>query len=170
MVVSHHPPTQYERTLHVGRIRLCARCTGLLFGTASVGIALSLFTSTAAILAGYLVLALELGVLGLGITAFVLNEAGRRASSNYERFVFGLLLGALLPFAWRCGSWPFVGFLALVVGGQFLAALFLRRLGVLDKFVAEYLEGAAVEPQAQQLRQTDQCHDNDTTFPARSCP
>ena len=155
MVVSHHPPTQYERTLHVGRLRLCARCAGLLLGTA-LGIVLSSPASTAAIAAGYLVLVLELGVLGLGIAAFVLNEAGRRASNNYERIVFGLSLGAFLPFAWRSGRWPLAGFLVLIVGGQFLSALLLRRLGVLDKFVAEYLEGAGVDSRAKQLT-ADRC-------------
>lgn len=156
MVVSHHPPTQYERTLHVGRVRLCARCVGLLLG-AALGIPLSSSASTTAIPAGHLLLlVIELGVLGFGITAFVLHEAGRRASSNYERTTFGLALGALLPFAWKYGRWPFLAFLVLIVAGQFLSALLLRRLGVLKRFVAEYLEGAEVDPQAKQLT-VDRC-------------
>lgn len=81
-------------------------------------------------------------VLGLGITAFILNEVGRRASNNYERLLFGFVLGCLLSLAWISGLWTFFGILVLVVVGQFATALLLRRLHVLDRFVNEYLEGA----------------------------
>jgi len=81
-------------------------------------------------------------VLSLGIYVFVLNEAGSRASNNYERLLFGFVLGCLLYLAYISGFWSFFGMLASVIVGQFATALLLRRLCVLDRFVNEYLEGA----------------------------
>ncbi len=141
MVISHHPPSQYDRTLHFGSIRVCARCSGLVGGIL-VGI-LSPIASTG--LAPAVVVGLALGVIIVGIWAFVLNEAATRASSNVERILFGLLLG--LALAWTLqGGWPyFAGLLGAIVGGQFASAFVLRRLGVLDRFFDEYLSGAIIQ-------------------------
>lgn len=81
-------------------------------------------------------------VLSLGIAAFVLNEVGSRASNNYERLLFGFVLGCLLYLAYISGLWSFFGMLVSVVVGQFATALLLRRLCILDRFVNEYIEGA----------------------------
>jgi uncharacterized membrane protein len=141
MVISHHPPSQYDRTLRLGSVRVCARCSGLFLGTVS-SIAVVHFFPLQSIPSNTTILVVALPVLGLGIAAFVLNEAGIRVSNNYERLLFGLVLGSLLCVTWVSGLWPFLGLVVLVVTGQFIAALLLRRLGVLDRFVCEYLEGA----------------------------
>lgn len=144
MVLSHHPPSQYDRTLHIGCIRVCARCTGLLWGVIfgiTIVSCLPGFKTPSFIT----LFVIATFVLGLGITAFVLNEIGKRASNNYERLLFGLLLGCVIYFTWLSGVWPFIGLLVLIVVGQFISALLLRKLGSLDKFLNEYLEGAMVD-------------------------
>lgn len=140
-MLSHHPPSQYDRTLHIGRVRICARCAGLLVGIVSA-IALMPHLPTFRILSTITLLAATASVLGLGIAAFVFNEVGSRASNNYERLLFGFAIGCIIYLAWISGPWPFFGMLVLVVVGQFATALLLRRLCVLDRFINEYLEGA----------------------------
>lgn len=140
-MLSHHPPSQYDRTLHIGRVRVCARCAGLLAGIVSA-IALMPHLPVSRISSSIALFATIAFVLSLGIAVFVLNEAGSRASNNYERLLFGFVLGCLLYLAYISGLWSFLGMLASVVVGQFATALLLRRLCVLDRFVNEYLEGA----------------------------
>ena len=140
-MLSHHPPSQYDRTLHVGRARVCARCAGLLIGIVSA-IAIMPQLTAFRIPSTITLLTATSFVLSCGIAAFVLNEAGIRASNNYERLLFGFVLGCLLYLACISSLWSFLGMLALVVGGQLAAALLLRRLCVLDRFVDEYFEGA----------------------------
>lgn len=141
MVLSHHPPSQYDRTLHIGRVRICARCAGLLAGIVSA-IALMPHLPVSRISSSIALFAAIAFVLSLGIASFVLNEVGSRASNNYERLLFGFVLGCLLYLAYISGFWSFFAMLALVVAGQFATALLLRRLCVLDRFVNEYIEGA----------------------------
>lgn len=140
-MLSHHPPSQYDRTLHIGCVRVCARCFGLLVGIVSA-ISIMPYLPAFGISSPITLLVVAALVLGLGITAFVLNEVGSRASNNYERFLFGLSLGCLLYLAWISGLWLFLGMVSLVVAGQFATAILLRRLRVLDRFINEYLEGA----------------------------
>lgn len=145
MIVSHHPPSQYDRTLHIGHIRFCARCTGLLLGIVSA-IAITTLLPAFNIPSTAILLVSVVFVLSIGIAAFVLNETGNRASNNYERILFGFVLGCLIYTSWLSGPWAFLGLLVLAVVGQFVAALLLRRLCVLDRFVNEYLDGAKEDP------------------------
>jgi Predicted membrane protein (DUF2085) len=147
MVISHHPPAQYERTFLIGSLRLCARCVGMIFGLLFGGSILIFFPALIPKFPhlGHLLMGFGFLTLALGIAAFVLNEAGIRVSNNFERVVFGLALGATLPIAWSAGFWFFGGLLILVLIGQFVSAILLRRINVLDRFVAEYLEGAEIK-------------------------
>lgn len=140
-MISHHPPSQYDRTLHIGRVRVCARCAGLLVGIVSA-MAIMHHLPVFRVPSSIVLFAAIAFVLSLGIAVFVLNEAGSRASNNYERILFGFVLGCLLYLAYISGLWSFFGVLASVVVGQFATALLLRRLCILDRFANEYIEGA----------------------------
>lgn len=145
MVLSHHPPAQYDRTLHVAGQRLCARCTGLvlgvLIGAGAINTPMADSLSSNWLLAGIAVL-----ILSLGVIAFVLNESGLRRSNNYERILFGLIFGSLFPLAWSFSWLHVAGLVAFTIAGQFASAFALQRLGVLDRFFAEYFEGAMIWP------------------------
>ena len=152
MVFSHHPPSQYERTLHLGPIRLCARCTGLVLGI-SLGLLLLVMGFKAD---SFTTLLLGLATIVLGISAFVMNETGYRRSNNGERILFGILLGASLPLMWQHGFWFFSSLIVAIVIGQFVSAFLLQRFGVLDRFFDEYITGAIVSS-TQPDPSVDQC-------------
>lgn len=145
MVLSHHPPSQYDRTLHIGGWRVCARCTGV-----GIGILIgALFTGTQfayALKSTWVLGTFALVTLSVGIIAFVLNEAAIRKSNNSERLIFGLIFGSLFPLLWAISWWYVIALFCLTIFGQFLSAFVLRRFGVLDRFFAEYSEGAMVWP------------------------
>ncbi|MEQ1726703.1 MAG: DUF2085 domain-containing protein [Sideroxydans sp.] len=141
MIISHHPPIQYDRTIRIANLRLCARCTGLYLGVMAE---IAIEPSFAPLLSTYVHLGLILLVLALGITAFVQNEIGLRKSNNAERITFGIGIGFLLALSWQNGAISFISALFLIVCGQFITAYYLRKYGHLERFVSEYIEGAAV--------------------------
>jgi len=156
MVLSHHPPSQYDRTLHVAGLRLCARGVGVVAGILAaiplLGEPLFRALSSPAVFAS-----LSICTLVFGISAFVLNEDGRRKSSNYERMAFGVAIGMLFPLALASSVWHLAMLIALVVAGQFASALALRKLGILDRFFAEYLSGAMILPEDTSAERNESC-------------
>ena len=135
MVISHHPPSQYERTLHLGAVRVCARCSAIVAGI--IGCCIASW-------AGWHLdprWALAIGSMTIlcGIATFVLNEVGKRKSSNWERMGFGVALGIALVATWLSSGFEFHALIALIVVGQFASASCLQRHGVLDRFVNDYL-------------------------------
>ena len=155
MVLSHHPPSQYERTLHVAGCRWCARCSGVLIGVL-VGALILRATALLLYVSVWHFLCITAVTLVFGVVAFVRNESGVRRSNNYERIAFGLVIGALLPIIWAISPWYFAVVLALLAVGQFASALMLRRAGLLDRFFSEYLEGAMVSP-SDEAANTNKC-------------
>ena len=145
MVLSHHPPSQYDRTLHFAGRRWCARCSGALIGVLAGAL---IFSRTPMLLqlSVWHLAGIALFTLSLGIVAFVRNESGSRQSNNYERIVFGFALGCLFPVSWALSPWYFGALLLLIVLGQFISAIALRRAGLLDSFFAQYLDGAMIWP------------------------
>lgn len=143
MVISHHPPSQYERTIRIFGLRICVRCFGVAIGI-GLGILCAEYWLTDTI-SFMLIVCLFIATLFMGIEAFVRNETGTRASSNVERIAFGLMIGFLIVWG-TTYAWLFLLFFSLLIlCGQFYAAMRLRANNVLDKFVGEYLLGAVVE-------------------------
>jgi len=145
MVLSHHPPSQYDRTLHFAGKRWCARCSGVVLGMLAGGLSLST-TALALHLSIWYLLGIAAVTLSLGIFAFVRNEGGSRQSNNYERIAFGVVIGSLFPISWALSPWYFGILLLLIVAGQFVSAFALRRAGLLDSFFAQYFEAAMIWP------------------------
>jgi uncharacterized membrane protein len=143
MVVSHHPPTQYDRTFKIFGVRICVRCVGIIIGI-GLGIAIAHYW----ILdepSLWLLSVLFIATLLIGIEAFVRNEAGTRKSSNAERIAFGITIGFIIAQAFVSGWMYFFSALLLILIGQFYSAVRLRKCGILDAFLGEYFNGAIIE-------------------------
>lgn len=143
-MISHHPPVQYDRTILIAGLRLCARCTGLLGGLL-LGVMVLMAAPGGDFLTMPVLLGLVMVVLVLGVIAFVQNEIGLRQSNNAERIAFGLSLGFLWAISWEKGVYAFLVVVAFIVCGQFASAHLLRKYGHLDRFVSEYIDGAIVK-------------------------
>ena len=155
MLLSHHPPSQYERTLHIAGYRCCARCSGVIIGVL-VGAPILRATALLIYISVWHFLCIAVVTLVFGVVAFVRNESGSRQSNNYERIAFGVVIGTLLPISWAISPWYFAVVLALLAVGQFASAFVLRRAGLLDRFFSEYLEGAMVSP-SDEAANTNKC-------------
>lgn len=149
MIFSHHPPVQYERTLKLFSLRICARCFGVAFGITSAYAIVVAVPSTLRLINQWVLLTAFLAVLVLGIEIFIRNESQSRRSNNLERICFGFVIGAIFTFFLLMNWIVAILALALIVLGQFYTAFRLRRLGILTKFIAEYIEGAAVHHQPE---------------------
>lgn len=146
MVVSHHPPTQYDRTFHLGPIRLCVRCSAVVGGFAASLVAGHCHPAMRD-WAPWIVLVIAGLTIAVGVLLFVLNEGGRRASSNLERTVFGLVVGAALAWCWQSSIPGLIAMVSMLVVGQFVSAWGLQRVGALDRFFGEYMAGAVIPPE-----------------------
>ncbi len=142
--MSHHPPCQYDRTFALFGGRICARCAGVIVGL-PLGLAAIQMLPGMFLESNGSLLLVALATIALGVEIFVRNEVGQRQSGNVERVLFGMVMGAALVISVQSGIMLLLGLLAEVVAGQFYAALRMRKLGVLDRFITEYLEGAIVE-------------------------
>lgn len=149
MLLSHHPPSQYDRTLRFASLRLCARCTGVLGGLL-LGLSAPLMVPHIQLILPWYLAAVALPVLTLGIAGFIKNESGTRPSNNGERVVFGIVIGASFPLSWALSPWALLVLLVLVVAGQFVSAIALRRLGLLEDFFNQYFEGAVITADGEQ--------------------
>ena len=93
--MSHHPPEEYNRTFKVTRLRVCARCSGVL-----LGLAVSLFTWPGhSPLASALPLWLAFLLPLPAVANFVAHEIGVYSSNNAHRILSGVLLGIAVGFA-----------------------------------------------------------------------
>lgn len=140
---SHHPPSQYDRTFHLGSIRLCVRCSAVVLGAVLL-LGAQLIAPHWVNIAQWVLLVISFATILLGVLAFVLNESGARPSRNSERVIFGLVMGAVICLCWQRSLGSFVALLMFLVLGQFASAWGLKRAGVLDRFFSEYMDGAVV--------------------------
>lgn len=155
MVISHHPPVQYDRTLNLLGIRLCARCSGVVVGI-GIGCLLAAYSRQLTMSSIAALSAFFAAAIALGVSAFVKNEIGTRRSNNTERILFGIAVGSCLVLAWRSSVLVFLGEIVLIIVAQFVSAFWLRKHGHLDRFIAEYLEGAILDaPGSEFVKRND---------------
>lgn len=149
MLLSHHPPCQYDRTIKILNFRICSRCTGLLLGIAvSITIGLSYKILDTSFNTNQLILILVLFPIPAVIN-FTLHQIGFSKNRNIYRIITGVPLGiplgisfvhllkgsiyfALLTFIWYI-------FLEIVV------VLILKKYNKLEEFIAEYEDGVYKE-------------------------
>lgn len=140
MLLSHHVPTDYDRTCTVGSVRICTRCLGVVVGaTAALVCWRSLSVAPSVV---FMIAAVP------GVLDFVIHEVGLSASSSARRFLTGLLFGAFAAALLRAlvaGSWVkgagFIGWLLLL---QATSALALKRSGRLDQLLRRYEDGVYI--------------------------
>jgi len=92
MLISHHPPCQYNRTISLGKYRFCARCTGVISG---VVISFSFYS----LLEINLLLLLSFLLPLPAVFNFTLYEIDCINSNNFYRIITGLLLGITIGWA-----------------------------------------------------------------------
>ncbi len=139
MLVSHHAPCDYDRTMTLFRIRVCVRCLGML-GGALAGYCINpagIEVHNTWLVTGSIALALP---AAFDFTAHELIKQYR--SSNFRRFItgclFGIGVGACLATAWQGSRWPLFCLLAYLALMQVVIAGLFRISGHLDSYVARY--------------------------------
>ena len=140
MLVSHHPPCQYDRTFSIGKRRFCVRCTSIFSGVLFTFLFFDQIVKINSLLfASCFILPLY------AIINFTLNELGLIKNNNLKRFISGLLLGFSLGFALNfiLNGNLIKGLLIIiwVFMLEFIVAIILNRHGKLENFFKEYEEG-----------------------------
>ncbi len=145
MLVSHHPPCDYDRTLFFLGIHVCVRCLGMLGGTFA-----GCFVNQAwmGVPGAWLVM------IGLGFTLpaaldFAAHELTKGyRSTNFRRIItggmFGVAVGACLAHAWEGKWWPLLCLLAYFALLEIVIAGLFRISGHLDSYVARYAEAVYI--------------------------
>lgn len=140
MLISHHPPSQYDRTFCLLHIRFCARCSGIL-----VGVILSMIFFRLISVELKLVFILSLILPLPAILNFTLSELGKLKDNNFKRIITGTLLGISIGFALSCfifGNYLFGSVIMLwIFLLEIAVAVILHKKKVLDKFIKQYEEG-----------------------------
>ena len=137
MLVSHHPPCQFDRTFKIFNIRFCVRCTAIFLGILFYVFLLSYIAlpKNFDLLIGF--------ILPIpAILNFMLNELKFLINSNLKRLITGLLLGisiGILIKGFLKGD-LILGFAILtwIIILEFIVVLILNKAKVLDKFIKEY--------------------------------
>ena len=146
MLVSHHAPCDYDRTLSLFRHRVCVRCLGM-FGGLLFGCYINLVCNE--IPSAWLV------TVGLCLTLpaafdFTAHELIKKyRSTNFRRFItggmFGVAVGACLAHAWQGERWPLLFLLAYLALLELVIAGLFRVYGHLDSYVARYTAAVYID-------------------------
>ena len=140
MLLSHHPPCQYNRTFLIFGKRFCVRCTGILLG---------IFISTIFLFIKkfdwWLILTILLILPLPAIFNFTLNELGKIKNNNIKRFITGGLLGISIGLALIelfFGIFLLGFFIILYIFFlEIIVVIILNNVGVLESFIKQYEEG-----------------------------
>lgn len=138
MVISHHPPCDYDRTFKIASIRICTRCFGVLLGLLTS----VLLQVDSHVLASIIPIWASFLLPLPAVIDFTAHELEWWRSNNAKRLATGLLLG----FAVGVGGYNIfagyisLGFLQITWLGilEFGAALILRHCGQLESYVMRY--------------------------------
>lgn len=140
MLLSHHAPSDYDRTWTVGSVHVCVRCLGVAVGTAAT---LGSWKEWSAF-----PMPLFLFVAVPGVLDFTLHELGASASSGARRFLTGLLFGffaaALLRAVIETRLVRLVLYLSWFLLLQAMSAIALKRSGRLDQLLRRYEDAVHV--------------------------
>lgn len=139
MLVSHHAPCDYDRTIHILGLRVCTRCLGMVAGCLP-----GWLLSQACIGFGYKWCLI--GSLAMTLPAaydFSANELSRNyRSTNLRRFVtgltFGFVVGTCLASVWSGNAWPFLGLLAYLALMQVVIVKLFQIHGHCDAYLERY--------------------------------
>lgn len=149
MLLSHHPPCDYDRTVVIFGCRFCVRCLGMLTGLAGGLLGAPVFTGFP--LAGLIICGLVLTLpAAADFTAREVLTSYR--ASNFRRclsgIVFGLPAGVFISFSVQGRILPLIALLAWMPCLQMVIALILRHSGRLESFLARYEQAVIVRETA----------------------
>lgn len=137
MLVSHHPPCDYDRTFILGRVRVCTRCFAVMLG-ALCAFFTKLFIFSSSMSGIWVAFALPLPA-SLDFTA---HELAIYRSNNIIRFLSGSLLGVPVGLAVHAVVMGSILFAILTVfwfvGIAFSVAFLFRRTGHIDVYISKY--------------------------------
>ncbi len=141
MIVSHHPPVQYNRTVSLLGLRICVRCSGALLGMVT-----GLILSREIFGAGFTMPFWAAALLPIPTAVnFVGYELGRIDSNNLARVLTGFLAGLTLAYFMEMllvGDYLAAAAILLWVAAlQAAAAMVLRRGSRLAPFFHQYEAG-----------------------------
>ena len=140
MIISHHPPSQYNRTFRLFGIRFCTRCTGILFGTIAMFIVLKGEVISSGLLFPFILLFPIPAILN-----FTLTELEKIKNNHFQRFSTGFFLGNAIGFIVYDLFWGtlFEAIITLVtiILLEILVAVILSKKGKLEPFIKQYEEG-----------------------------
>lgn len=155
MLLSHHPPSDLDRTFRVGGIHICTRCFGVLLGAATFATLQIRACNLASIIPAWLSMLLPL----VAVADFAAHELGWWPSNNGKRLISGALLGTTV------GSGVFsllmgltllgVSLLAWLAALAFGVAFALRIAGRLQRYVERYESG--VREERRDMPRDDSC-------------
>ena len=92
MLISHHPPSDYDHTISIKGLRICARCFGLYSG---IVITYLLKNRIALVNHSFLVIISVLFPFP-AVADFLTHELALWKSSNLMRFITGTVLGSAI--------------------------------------------------------------------------
>lgn len=141
MLLSHHPPCDYDRTWKVGALPICVRCLGVVIGTA-LGLACWNELSKLPL---WFVLAMAIP----GVADFTLHELHYSASNGARRFLTGVSFGVFASafcMAVTNGYWVRVGLcLIWFFFLQLIVTIVLRCAGQIENIIEKYEKGLFVQ-------------------------
>lgn len=135
LLLSHHPPSDWDHTVQVGKLRLCVRCLGIWCGFVAVFLVAS---NTCLFLPIWALFLLPCPA----VCDFLFHELGYTKGHNLLRWSTGVLLGGALGLGlmrWLHGeTWLGVGLLSWFGMLEILAAAVLRKTGRMENFIERY--------------------------------
>ncbi|MDD4052503.1 MAG: DUF2085 domain-containing protein [candidate division Zixibacteria bacterium] len=152
MLLSHHAPADYDRTVVCLGVRMCSRCMGVLAGVLIAGFVWLHWQthpcqSSVVLVGGYF----------MPVPAaidFLSHEIGLRRSNNVIRFVTGILLGiaAALPVLFVIeGSFGMATMQAAWLSViEILSGVVLKRTGCLEPYLRRYELGVRTLPDSHE--------------------
>nr|MBN2277469.1 DUF2085 domain-containing protein [candidate division Zixibacteria bacterium] len=146
MLVSHHPPCDYDRTFRVGRVRICVRCFGILIGIVMILI-WSLPREPMEAL-GILMAAVLLPLPA--VFDFTFHELNRSRSNNFRRLMTGILMGLALGLIIRIildiSVFAGINLILYIFLLEFGVAVILNRSGRLEELIRRYEQAVRKRP------------------------
>lgn len=144
MIISHHPPSQYNRTFRLFGIRFCTRCTGILFGTIVMFVVLKKEVVDSDVFFPFILLFSIPAILN-----FTLTELEKIKNNHFLRFTTGFLLGNAVGFIVYNLFWgtllEAIITLVTILLLEILVAVILSKKGKLEPFIKQYEEGVYKE-------------------------
>lgn len=141
MLISHHPPCDYDRTFKIGSVRICTRCFGVLLGVIASVLLQVKSDISASIIPIWVSFLLPLP----SVVDFTAHELDLWRSNNAKRLASGVLLGFVVGVSGYAilDGYIFVGVLVIAWLAilEFAVALTLRYAGRLDGYIKRYEKG-----------------------------